>query len=184
MLPPKLKSKKGFSLLETVFAIVILALILTPIPTLLQTIATSAKNILSKDILFQVSLETIKKSVYRWDEHSEDNYLDKDIKVSSTSMDINVSYDVFYINNKIFSDSNDSELFIKIDKTPLEANTSNLKLLRVHGVEISDQNPMTIDFHYIAVNIGEASIIWKKSLSGTFPTKSSFYIDQRTSPCE
>jgi len=67
-------AKKGFSLLETLFSIVIIAIILSIIPTLLKTINSSAKSIVSKDILFQTVLETINMSVYRWDENSEDNY--------------------------------------------------------------------------------------------------------------
>jgi len=66
-------ARKGFSLIETLFAIIIMALIVTPIPTLLTTISNSAKAIQSKDLIFRTILETMNLSVYHWDEQSESN---------------------------------------------------------------------------------------------------------------
>jgi len=63
--------RKGFSLIETLFAIVVMALIVTPIPTLLTTINISVKAIQSKDIIFRTVFEMMNISSYRWDKNSE-----------------------------------------------------------------------------------------------------------------
>jgi len=63
--------RQGFSLLETLFAIVVMAIIITPIPALFTTISDSAKAIQSKDILSSTLSETMKSSTFRWDEHSQ-----------------------------------------------------------------------------------------------------------------
>jgi len=101
--------RKGFSLLETIFSIVIIAIILSIIPTMLTTINHSAQSIVSKDILFKTILETINMSIYRWDENSEDNY-------SFSSGDgFTVDSDKYYWFNKIL-DTNSSN-FQRVNST-------------------------------------------------------------------
>jgi len=64
----------GFSLLETLFAIVVIAIILIPIPKLLQSIADTAEAIAIKDALFSTTTKMMQLSLYRWDEHSKDEH--------------------------------------------------------------------------------------------------------------
>ena len=115
--------KKGFSLLETLFSIVIIAIILSIIPTLLATINNSAKSIVSKDILFQTVLETINMSIYRWDDNSEDNY-----SYSSGGDGYAIATDKYYWFNKIL-DTNSSNF-----------QRSNSTIKRVYEFTQSDEN--------------------------------------------
>jgi len=68
------KKKKSFSLIEVLFSIIIIAIVISSIPNLMETVNLSIRTIINKDILYKTLNETMKISVYRWDEHSEDNY--------------------------------------------------------------------------------------------------------------
>jgi competence protein ComGC len=66
--------KKSFSLIEVLFSIIVISIIISSIPNLMETVNLSIRTIINKDILYKTLNETMKISVYRWDEHSEDNY--------------------------------------------------------------------------------------------------------------
>ena len=68
------KKKKSFSLIEVLFSIIIMAIIISSIPNLISMVNLSIQTIISKEILYKTLNETMNISVYRWDEHSEDNY--------------------------------------------------------------------------------------------------------------
>ncbi len=63
--------RKAFSLIEVTVAIVVLAIILTPIPKLLKTISYSAEMIAIKDVLFSANAKIMQLSLYYWDEQSQ-----------------------------------------------------------------------------------------------------------------
>jgi prepilin-type N-terminal cleavage/methylation domain-containing protein len=106
--------RKGFSLIETVFAIVILAIILTPIPTLLKSLGESARFISYKEAMFSATSKAMQMTLYRWDENSCEKY-----------------------------DPNDKNSTCKTDSKILETNSSNFgrkgddssKIVREFGKE-------------------------------------------------
>jgi len=99
--------RKGFSLLETLFAIVVMAIIITPIPTLLTTITDSAKSIRSKDILVSTLSETMKSSTYRWDEHSQIDQKNANLILDTNSKNFarssNISESNYIVRNYFFN---------------------------------------------------------------------------------
>jgi prepilin-type N-terminal cleavage/methylation domain-containing protein len=234
-----IKHKRGgFSLLETIFAIVIISIILTPIPALLSSIGDSAKVIGYKDAIFSAMSKSMQLTLYRWDEFAKTKYgEDKVTKILETnsssfgrsssnpntrnygkgfriffdnsetnktlisasgygsfkdpdegndsilyddiddwhqnspfydirrgdkakSIDFNITYNVFYIDDDQLNKSG-SHVTIVLDKTPLskitgdENRTSNLKFIEVQSFEKNSNDKFEFYLHYISSNIGD-----------------------------
>ena len=64
------KFRKGASLVELLFSIVILAIILSPIPKLINSIGETAEIVALKDAISIGTAKTMQLSLYYWDEHS------------------------------------------------------------------------------------------------------------------
>jgi hypothetical protein len=219
-----------------------MAIILTPIPQLLNSIGESAESVAQKDALFSATASLMRISLYRWDERTKkevtafdshsvtEKILDtnssnfqRESNESSTrgygklyrryfdstesnktliratppesfrdanetssidfddvddwngtllefnrsrgdsmqSLEFNLSYQLFYIRDDIsgFTDTTSKEVNITLDKSNLnspEQNlTSNIKLLRVHGVQKQSKDNFRFSLDYLSTNIGK-----------------------------
>jgi len=257
------KKKKSFSLIEVLFSIIIMAIIISSIPKYMETVNLSIRTIINKDILYKTLNETMKISVYRWDEHSEDNYsselkqmwfnkildtnssnfqriegtiarkfftqnkvpirqfftldrFDNNItRISASPIDkfhdidethfscfddlddwnnttidytedrtiFHLTHFVSYLEDNIsgFTDTTSSEIIVELNLE--EANfTSNLKYLKI--ISEANNSDEVFYFDYIATNIGEEAVVWKKGLDGTAPSKKFFISKKDTPVCE
>lgn len=108
--------KNGFSILETLFSIVIIAIILTPIPNIINSIAVSAESVNLKESMFLASSKLMESSASLWDEYSEDNESGSEDRILETSSSNFVrngdellrSYGIFY--RTFFNKNSDTNL--------------------------------------------------------------------------
>ena len=257
------KKKKSFSLIEVLFSIIIMAIIISSIPNLIETVNLSIQTIINKEILYKTLNETMNISVYRWDEHSEDNYssdskkmwfnkildtnstnfrrvdgtisrphfADKAIPIrhfftfehfdnnmtrisasffdsfkdvnetdvtcfddlddwNNTTIDYTEDRTIFHLTHFVsylednisgFTDTTSSEIIVELNLE--EANfTSNLKYLKI--ISEANNSDEVFYFDYIATNIGEEAVVWKKGLDGTAPSRKFFISKKDTPVCE